>query len=256
MKMYYMNAFVSDVFTGNPAAVCILPAWLDDAALQSIATEKAFPVTVFLVKEDDVWVIRWFGMEYEIPLCGHGTLAAAWIVFNELSLDTKGIIFHSPRAGKLPVRREGEKIILSFPAQTLKKVEASYPWSSIFHATPISIYEFGEERLVAVFEDESIVQFFSPDLPALRSLPHRAVVITAPSKKVDFVSRTFYSRKKDVEDPVTGASHCVLTPYWAKRLGKKYLMAHQLSARGGALTCELNGDQVLMGGLASLAIKQ
>jgi len=252
MKMYYMNAFVSDVFTGNPAAVCILPAWLDDAVLQSIVTEQGLPVA-FLMKENDVWVIRWFGMEYEIPLCGHGTLAAAWVVFNELSPEAKDIIFHSPLAGKLPVRREGEKIILSFPAQTPKEVKSSYSWDSIFHAAPISVYEFGEERLIAVFEDESMVQTFIPDVSALRSLPHRAVVITAPSKTVDFVSRTFYSRKKDCEDPVTGSAHCVLTPYWAKRLGKTYLVAHQLSSRGGALTCELDGDQVLIGGLASFA---
>jgi PhzF family phenazine biosynthesis protein len=249
MKMYYINAFVSDVFAGNPAAVCILPAWLDDAVLQSIVAEQGLPI-VFLVKENDVWIIRWFGMEYEIPLCGHGTLAAAWVIFNELSSDSSEIIFHSPRAGKLPVRREGEKIILSFPAQTPKKVESSYSWDTVFHATPINVYEFGEERLVAVFEDESMIQSFVPDVPVLKSLPHRAVVITAHSSTVDFVSRTFYPRKKDVEDAVTGSSHCLLAPYWAARLGKTYLVAHQLSARGGALTCELEGDKVLIGGLA------
>ena len=184
MNMYYMNAFVSDVFAGNPAAVCILPAWLDDAILQSIATEQGFP------------------------------------------------------------------------AQTLKKVESVYPWDSIFHTTPIGVYEFGDERLVAVFDDESMIRNFIPHVPALRSLPHRAVVITAPSKTVDFVSRTFYPRKKDYEDPVTGSSHCLLAPYWAERLGKTYLLAHQLSSRGGALTCELKGKQVLIGGLASPAIKQ
>ncbi len=253
--MYQVDAFTGELFRGNPAAVCPLEEWLPDPLMQSIAAENNLSETAFFVPKGEDWELRWFTPVSEIPLCGHATLASAFILFFELGKVAGDVVtFHSPHSGVLPVRRQGDVLVLDFPAL------ASTPCATgdaTVHAVgaalgraPREVRLSENERYLAVFERAADVHALAPDMTALTQVG-TPVIATAPGAgDVDFVSRFFAPTLGVPEDPVTGSAHCVLIPFWAERLGKTELRAQQVSARGGELTCKLRGNRVDIGGKA------
>jgi PhzF family phenazine biosynthesis protein len=249
LTLYQVDAFTSDVFRGNPAAVVPLERWLDDPRMQAIAAENNLAETAFFVREPAGFRIRWFTPEVEVDLCGHATLASAWVYFRRLEPTASAITFAS-RSGPLTVTREGERLVLDFPALPPE------PWVAgpdLFEALG------GDPKLtlramdaMVVYETEDEVRALKPDLVALREVDTRGVIVTAPGRDVDFVSRFFAPRVGVPEDPVTGSAHCMLIPYWAERLGRTKLHARQISKRGGELWCELAGNRVKIAGHGAL----
>lgn len=248
LPIHQIDAFAARPFAGNPAAVMPLEAWLPDELMLLIARENNLAETAFLVKEPAGWRIRWFTTCAEIDLCGHATLASAWLVLHELEPGTDRVVFQS-RSGPLPVLREGEDLLLDLPSRpgrrTPELVESLAP---ILGVRPTEVLLARD--LVAVVEDEAVVRNLVPDYGAMGRLPSLATVVTAPARDHDFVSRCFFPGDAVPEDPVTGSAHCTLVPYWAGRLGKQRLRAYQASPRGGELACELAGDRVRLGGRA------
>jgi len=250
IPLFQVDAFAQRVFHGNPAAVCPLDHWIPDETLQAIAAENNLSETAFVVAEDDGWRIRWFTPACEVDLCGHATLAAAWVLFTEHLGDADSVTFHS-RSGPLTVRREpGERLALDFPALRGEPVEDTTALAEALGAAPVEA--LGAMDYLAVLETEAQVRGLAPDLAALAHLDRRGVIVTAPGTDVDFVSRFFAPAAGVPEDPVTGSAHAMLTPYWAARLEKSYLVAAQLSARGGTLYCEDRGPRVIIAGDARL----
>jgi len=251
IPLHQIDAFATEPFKGNPAAVCPLVAWLPDELMQAIATENNLAETAFLVEEPGGWRIRWFTPGCEIDLCGHATLASAFLVFTELRPGLEAITFQS-KSGPLGVTREGELLVLDFPSRPPRMVEGIEGLAEGLRAMP---QQFGQSRdMLAVFGTEAEVRALDPDMGRLGALPTLGIIATAPASTpgADFVSR-FFAPSVDVgvpEDPVTGSAHCTLIPYWARRLGKQTLKALQVSKRGGELWCELRGDRVRIGGHA------
>jgi len=253
IPVYYVDAFADRLFSGNPAAVCFLPYWLGDQTLLAIAHENNLPATAFLVKNGENYHIRSFTPN-EIPLCGHGTLAAAYVIFNKVHPQLHEVVFQST-SGNLNVKKDGEFIVLNFP----QKIGKSIPVHSIlkkgFHVEPEAVFQYEKERCILVFHHQRDVESLAPDMSILKKYECPGIVATAPGDKVDFVSRTFYPHKVNHEDQVTGVSHCMLAPYWAKRLGKHILAAHQLSPRGGYVKCEVLDHRVLLSAKAVLYLQ-
>lgn len=243
---YHVDAFSSERFKGNPAAVCVLPYWIELAQLQHMAAEHQLPVTAFIVAQGADYAIRWLTPEKELPLCGHGSLAAAWVIFSVLQPDRQHLNLLSPHAGVVPVQRQGNGFELTFPAQLPTCCEAPAGLIQALGVEPHATYQYQTERLLVVLDHEHQVRLCQPDIALLKQLTHRAIVLTAPGVEVDFVSRTFYPDKAIAEDAVTGASHCVLTPYWVARLHKKLLQACQVSARRGWLMVQYQEPHVLI----------
>lgn len=253
LPIYQIDAFADRPFAGNPAAVMPLEAWLPDAILQAIAEENHLSETAFLVKESEGWRIRWFTTTTEVDLCGHATLASAFVLFTELEPGCEEVFFHS-RSGILGVQREGEALVLDFPARPGRPAPELV--AGLAEALGIVPTEVRLARdLMAVLPDEAAVRNLRPDLDALAALPGMGTLVTAPGREVDFVSRCFFPGDGVPEDPVTGSAHCTLVPYWAERLGKTRLRAFQASARGGFLDCERVGDRVRLGGRAVKVIE-
>lgn len=250
MKLYWVDAFADRLFTGNPAAVCHMPAWLDDRTMQQIAVENNLSETAFLVKEDGYYAIRWFTPNYEIDLCGHATLASAFVIhqFIEPAMDT--IRFHS-KSGALTVKCEANRLTLNFPARPAAFIDTP---KGIEQALGVPVQACYQSRdLVTVVAREEDVQALKPDFTLLQGLDTGdGVIVTAPGKACDFVSRCFYPKCGVNEDPVTGSAHCNLIPYWAEKLQKETMVAKQLSPRGGTLFCQNCGERVLIGGNAVL----
>jgi PhzF family phenazine biosynthesis protein len=253
--MYQIDAFTSELFRGNPAAVCPLEEWLPDALMQSIAAENNLSETAFLVPRGPDWELRWFTPVSEIPLCGHATVASAFTLFFELARVAGDVVtFHSPHSGVLPVRRQGDVLVLDFPALASTPCAAGDASPSSLGAAlgrePREVLKTENDRYLAVFERASDVQTLAPDMSALTRVGV-PVIATAPGAGgVDFVSRFFAPTLGVPEDPVTGSAHCALIPFWAERLGKTEMRAQQVSARGGELACKLRGDRVDIGGKA------
>lgn len=247
LDIYQIDAFSRRVFEGNPAAVCPLDAWLPDNLMQSIAAENNLSETAFFVPEGDEFAIRWFTPVAEVDLCGHATLASAWVLFNCLGFDGDRIRFSS-RSGPLSVAHDGEKLVMDFPSQPSRPCDTPAEIVEAFGVTPVECLK-GNDYLL-VFAEEKMVQEADPAMDILARLGCRGVIITAASQEYDFVSRFFAPAVGIPEDPVTGSAHTQLAPYWANRLGKKQLSAKQVSARGGELTCTLQGDRVLIAGHA------
>lgn len=249
ITLYHINAFTDKLFAGNPAAVCILDEWLTDKEMQTIAMENHLPVTAFLVRKNNEFHIRWFAPEYEIELCGHGSLASAYVIFNKLEPTWQQTDLHYP-SGLLKIKNENGLITLEFPT----KNSAIFPSADLLikglGTQPIEIYQHKTERCLAVFETEEKVRELNPNMRLLKQLEHRGIIVTAPGKNYDFISRTFYPKKTAYEDSITGASHCLLIPYWSKKLNKTKLLAYQASQRGGELLCEYQGEKVLISGKA------
>ena len=249
LKQYQVDAFASRPFEGNPAAVCPLECWLEDALLQAIAQENNLSETAFFVREESGFRLRWFTPAAEVDLCGHATLASAFVLYEILGHTSENIRFET-RSGPLIVSRNGALLSMDFPAT--KPVPCAAPASLLkgLQQVPIAVF-FGNDYL-AVFDDQSTIENLNPDWEALRQLGLRGVIATAPGKDADFVSRCFYPKLEVTEDPVTGSAHCELAPYWSERFGKASLIGRQLSKRGGTVLCEMQGDRVKLSGSAVL----
>ncbi len=250
--IYQVDAFTSAVFGGNPAAVCPLEAWLDSATLQAIAAENNLSETAFFVDGGDAYHLRWFTPQVEVDLCGHATLASAFVLSECLGVTREALEFETA-SGRLRVTRDSEgRFVLDLPARAPAPWEAPPALAAGLGGEPEQVLMARD--CLALFGSEREVRQLAPDSEALKAIDCLGVIVSAPgdAADVDFVSRFFAPRAGIAEDPVTGSAHCTLTPYWAKRLGKNRLAARQVSARGGELFCELRDDRVLVAGEARL----
>jgi PhzF family phenazine biosynthesis protein len=245
---YIIDAFAEGLFTGNPAGVCILDNWLEPELMQKIAMENNLSETAFIVKEPAGYRIRWFTPAVEVDLCGHATLATAHVLFRHVGIKEHSVSFMS-RSGMLTVMKKGEFLVLDFPADKLKTAEAPSSVTNALNITPEETCKGISDYLI-VLPDEEQVKQVRPNFYKLAKAEARGIIITAPGKDCDFVSRFFAPRVGVNEDPVTGSAHTLLIPYWSKRLGKTELTAMQLSFRRGWLKCRYAGDRVEIGGKA------
>jgi PhzF family phenazine biosynthesis protein len=249
IPIYQIDAFSTKTFGGNPAAVCPLPAWLDDRTMQSIAAENNLAQTAYIVPAaGDGYDIRWFTPAAEVDLCGHATLASAYVVFNRLRPGSDHVTFGS-KSGPLRVSMRDGQLTLDFPARPATPCPPPAGIAEALGATPAETLH--ARTLLAVFESERDVRALHPDMAALARVDPQGVIVTAPGTDVDFVSRFFAPNLGVPEDPVTGSAHCTLTPYWAGRLAKSRLRARQVSKRGGELWCEMAQDRVFIAGYAA-----
>jgi PhzF family phenazine biosynthesis protein len=253
IPLYQIDAFAERPLTGNPAAVCPLDAWLPDDVMQAIAAENNLSETAFFVPEGEFYRLRWFTPSTEVDLCGHATLAAAYVVFRWLQPERTSITFQTEAAGPLTVARDGDLVALDFPSRPPEPCAMSEPLVAALGQRPAVLV--AARDYLAIYDSAADIAAIAPDFAALAALDRFAVIVTAPGPGaeeggVDFVSRFFAPARGVDEDPVTGSSHCTLIPYWATRLGKTRLEARQLSRRGGALSCALKGDRVTIAGRA------
>jgi predicted PhzF superfamily epimerase YddE/YHI9 len=247
LPYYQLNAFTNRPFGGNPAGVCLLDKWLPDAAMQAIATENDLAETAFVLKRPEAGVhpLRWFTPAVEIDLCGHATLATAYVFFNELSVADESLSF-STKSGILKASKRDRRVELDFPSRPAAACDLPGALTDGLRAAPREVFKARD--YLAVFDSEDGVAALKPDLAVLGRLDCLGIIATAPGRDCDFVSRFFAPRAGIPEDPVTGSSHCTLVPYWSKRLGKKELHARQISKRGGELFCRDEGERVRMAG--------
>ena len=254
LPIYQVDAFTDHLFGGNPAAVCPLPAWLPDSTMQAIAAENNLAETAFFVREGSNYALRWFTPTVEVDLCGHATLASGCIVFRFLEPQRQSASFRTLKAGTLVVSRRGDLLAMDFPARPAAPAEA--PPGLLAALGGVSRQVLRARDHLVVYDSAAEVAALNPDLAALAKVDCWAAIVTAPGGNgIDFVSRFFAPAQGVPEDPVTGSSHCTLVPFWAKRLGKDTLEARQLSKRGGALSCALNGDRVSIAGRAVLYLE-
>jgi PhzF family phenazine biosynthesis protein len=266
IPIYQVDAFTGELFRGNPAAVCPLEHWLDEPLMQAIAAENNLSETAFFVRapaghppghppqagrgrgSGRDYDIRWFTPAAEVDLCGHATLASAWVVFNWLDAARTSVTFHS-KSGPLVVERAGDLLAMEFPSRPAGACEPPAGLSEALGVTPRETLL--SRDLLAVLEGEAEVRALAPDFDRIKALGVFAVCVTAPGRDCDFVSRFFAPLIGVPEDPVTGSAHCMLIPYWSRRLGKKTLHARQVSARGGEIFCEDLGARVIIAGRAA-----
>lgn len=248
MKMYIVDAFAEKVFQGNSAAVCITDSWMNEDKMQAIAAENNLSETAFIVKEGEVYHIRWFTPLYEIDLCGHATLASAFIIDNYID-PNKEIINFTSQSGDLQVKCRHGFYTLNFPSRSPQKIEKL---KEVEEVLGIEIKElFTSRDLMAVVENENIIKNLTPNFDKMKDLSiGDGIIVTAEGSDCDFVSRCFYPKCGVNEDPVTGSAHCNLIPYWSERLGKTKMNAKQISERGGILYCKDCGDRVEITGKA------
>ena len=252
LAMYQVDAFTDRLFAGNPAAVCPLDAWLPDATMQAIAAENNLSETAFFVPRGDDYDLRWFTPTLETDLCGHATQASGFVVMNRLAPQKSTVRFHT-RSGALAVRRQGELFAIDLPAQPPAPCAMPPKTVAALGRKPVEI--LGAVKYLVIYDSEADVASLAPDTAALRDIDRDGVIVSAPGRDCDFVSRYFAPHAGIPEDPVTGSAHCTLVPYWAKRLGKTKLHARQISQRGGELFCELRGDRVVIAGRAALYLE-
>jgi PhzF family phenazine biosynthesis protein len=255
IPLYQVDAFTSRLFGGNPAAVCPLSEWLPDATMQAIAAENNLAETALFVPQGDRYLLRWFTPTVEVELCGHATLASGYVVTHILTPDRRSVSFDTLKAGPLEVTRDGELLALDFPAWPPETKPADPRVLTALGALPAQSF-VARGRTLAVYDNAEEVAALRPDFAAMRRVAGANAIATAPGRDgVDFVSRYFAPTHGVDEHPVTGSAHCVLTPYWAARLGKTQLNARQISARGGELVCTLRGDRVTIAGRAVLYLE-
>jgi len=249
LPIYQVDAFTDSLFGGNPAAVCPLEAWLPDATMQAIAAENNLSETAFFIPQGGDYALRWFTPTVEVDLCGHATLASGHVVFSFIEPERDGVNFHTVKAGMLKVDRRGDMLVMDFPARPAASCAAPPSLLAVLGGTPRAVL-CARDYLI-VYDSAAEIAALAPDMAALAKVDCWAAIITAPGENgVDFVSRFFAPARGVPEDPVTGSAHCTLVPYWATRLNKTELEARQISRRGGALRCTLNGDRVGIGGRA------
>lgn len=251
-KIYQVDAFAHQLFSGNPAAVCPLDYWLPDELMQNIAMENNLAETAFYIKEKDgSFQLRWFTPATEVDLCGHATLATAYVLFNHEGVDGNVIHFHSPRSGKLTVTKAGDLLTMNFPSDVFSEVELTKELTVGFNIKPKTAYK-GKTDYMLVYDTEKEITDIVPDFNLINEVQARGIIVTAKGDNVDFVSR-FFAPQVDVnEDPVTGSAHTTLIPFWANRLHKDELTAVQLSARKGHLSCKYLGERVEISGQCKL----
>ena len=253
--LYQVDAFTGRVFAGNPAAVCPLEAWPEDSVLQAIAAENNLSETAFFIAEGEGFALRWFTPLTEVALCGHATLASAYVIFTLLEPGrTAPVAFATAESGVLTVTRDGEGFSMDFPAVPAAPCATPEALVRGLGRAPSETHAAPRDYL-AVYDDEAAVRALEPDMAAIAALDRDAVIVTAPGEDADFVSRFFAPRLGVAEDPVTGSSHCTLTPYWAARLGKDEMRAHQASSRGGELDRTLAGPRVHLSGRCALYLQ-
>ena len=253
IRIYQVDAFTDRLFSGNPAAVCVLDSWIADELMQSIANENYLPETAFIVNNEQVFEIRWFAPAAEVDLCGHATLASAYVLFHVLDYSGDIIRFHSCRSGWLFVEKKEDMLFLDFPTDSLTALteEQNVVLEKCIGMKPIESYK-GKTDYLVVIDNELSVQNLQPDFDAIADLNARGLIVTSKGDNVDFVSRFFAPKIGIDEDPVTGSAHTTLLPLWSKKLNKNRLIANQLSKRGGQLVCEFKNDRCLIGGKARL----
>jgi PhzF family phenazine biosynthesis protein len=245
--LFQLDAFTNRRFAGNPAAVMLMRHFPDDALMQAIAAENNLAETAFLVRDGSDYQLRWFTPVTEVPLCGHATLASAAVVMERLEPGRERVVFHS-KSGPLTVARNDSTYVLDFPARPSEKTYLSPALGEALGAEPADVF-LNQFNYMAVFDSATTVRRLTPDMTAIARLDRPGVIVTAPGDSgYDCVSRYFAPAKGIPEDPVTGAAHCMLAPYWAARLGKFTLRAHQASKRGGELTCCVVGERVTLQG--------
>jgi predicted PhzF superfamily epimerase YddE/YHI9 len=252
LDIFQIDAFADAVFRGNPAAVCPLTEWLPEEVMQAIAAENNLSETAFFVPANDGYDLRWFTPALEVELCGHATLATAYLILTRLTPGDDSVEFET-RSGRLTVTRDGDRFFLDFPAYRGEEVACPPYLSAGLGVVPRAVV--AGPNYMAVLETEADVAGLRPDMAALEKLHPRGVIVTAPGEMCDFVSRHFGPSFGVPEDPVTGSAHCMLIPYWAKRLEKLSLDARQISARGGRLWCEDRGDRAGIGGTAVMYLE-
>lgn len=252
LPIYQVDAFASEPFEGNPAAVCPLDEWLPDDLMQQIAMENNLSETAFFVKQDGGYRLRWFTPTTEVDLCGHATLASAHVLFEHLDYNQKTIRFDS-NSGALNVEKQNNRLVMDFPAAALNRADCPY---FLEEAVGVSAKEFYRDTdYLYVVETEEQVRDLKPDIRAMTKADVRGIIVTAPGEEYDFVSRFFAPNAGVDEDPVTGSAHTMLTPYWSSRLEKKKLVGRQVSPRGGTVYCHHKKDRVEIAGEACTVMK-
>ena len=248
VPFFQIDAFTDSLFHGNPAGVCPLESWLPDETMQLIAAENNLAETAFIVQEGDKYRIRWFTPLVEVDLCGHATLASAFVLFHHLGFKGEEIIFNS-RSGPLTVVRDGEFLTLDFPTDSLEKIVLPPDLEKSLNRLPAEVYQGATDYLL-IYDSQEEVESLAPDFRLMKECLGRGVIASSPGRDTDFVSRFFAPQVGIDEDPVTGSAHTTLTPYWAEKLGKKEMTARQISARGGYLRCQHLGNRVKLSGQA------
>ena len=253
LTLSQIDAFATSVFTGNPAGVCPLDTWLTDKEMQYIAEENNLSETAFIVPENDHYRIRWFTPNTEVDLCGHATLASAFVLFNQLKHPGSTILFQS-NSGELRVSKQNNQLQMDFPALPYQKIIPTDEMLNALSIKPKEIYQSTFD-LLCIFEKESDVQTIQLDLLAISQLPFRGIILSALSSSGDIYSRCFYPACNVPEDPVTGSAHCVIAPYWCNRLDKTRIHAVQGLKRQGALECEIKDNRVLLTGTCHMYLQ-
>ena len=253
LNIFQVDAFTDKLFGGNPAAVVPLQDWLDDGLLQQIASENNLAETAFFVRKNEGYHLRWFTPANEVDLCGHATVASAFVLFNYLDYRGEQISFES-KSGQLTVRRTGDFYVLNFPAYKITPVEPTNDVLAALGKNPTEVFRMNND-LMFVYHNEATLAMIKPDFGKLKQCAARAVLVTAPSDEADFVYRFFAPKMGIDEDPATGSAQCSLIPYWSARLNKNVLDSIQLSRRKGILKGELKGDRVEISGKAVLYLK-
>jgi PhzF family phenazine biosynthesis protein len=247
-RLYQVDAFTSRLFGGNPADVMPMENFPSDAVMQAIALENNLSETAFLVPDGGEYRLRWFTPEVEVPLCGHATLASAAVVMERLEVGRNQVVFHTA-SGPLTVRRSASSYIMDFPARPSLQIAMPNGLAEALGAIPLEVWA-NSFNYMAVMESAQIVRQLTPEMPAVARIDRPGIIMTAQDDdgKYDFISRYFAPAKGISEDPATGAAHCMLTPYWAKRLGKAEFRAFQASRRGGEIICRLVNDRIELEG--------
>ncbi|QQS51216.1 MAG: PhzF family phenazine biosynthesis protein [Bacteroidota bacterium] len=253
IKIYQIDAFTDRLFSGNPAAVCILDNWLEDDVMQSIGNENNLAETAFVVPKEKDFEIRWFTPTTEVDLCGHATLAAAFVLFEILHYPPSVVRFHSVKSGLLTVSKKDGMLFLDFPTDKLDIVNNDFKTTieNCIGIKPIELFK-GKTDYIAIIESEKLLKNLQVNLSEISKLNARGLIVTAKGDTVDFVSRFFAPQSGINEDPVTGSAHTSLIPIWSEKLGRKQLTAKQLSKRGGQLFCEYQNERCLIGGQVKL----
>lgn len=249
MRQYVVDAFTDKVFGGNPAAVCIMDKWLTDETMMQITRENNLSETTFVVKEGTEYKLRWFTPGGEIDLCGHATLATAYVITRFVEPETTEVRFQT-LSGLLAVVKNGELFEMDFPSYELKKVEVTEAMAEALGIRPLEAY-MGRD-LLCILESEGQIRSINPNQEKVNLLDGLLLHVTAQGKEFDCVSRSFAPKCNVPEDPVCGSGHCHIIPFWANRLGKNNIVAYQASHRGGTLYCEYQGDRVILSGKAVL----
>ncbi len=249
MKQYIVDAFTDTLFRGNQAAVCVMERWIPEDLMCSIARENNFSETAFTVKEKDGYRLRWFTPGGEVDFCGHATLGTSFVLFSFYEKEAEEVVYHT-QVGKLTVKRDGDLFIMDFPAYQCHPVPVTSAMRDAMGVEPIEAYI--DRDLLLVLADEEQVRNLQPDQEKMKTLAGLLVAVTARGRDFDCVSRIFAPKLNIPEDPVTGSTHCMITPYWCDKLGKNRLTCFQASERSGILHTALEGDRVKVAGQAVL----